>query len=388
MRILHLGKYYYPIPGGIESFLKSLTEGLTEIGDSNTVLCSSSALAGSTETIDGVSVIRSPSFGTLFSQPLTPKLLFTLHRLARTHDIVHVHTPNPLVEAFVLTLPSRVPVVVSHHSDVIRQRLLLPIYAPVLRRFLRRANRIAVATQSHVRHSAYLPEFAQKCEVIPYGFDPGELERSAPIEREAARLKGEYGDRFILFVGRLVGYKGVSFLLEAMKQIQAKLVIVGDGPLDSELKEQARQLGIADKVLFVGNLAGRDRLLAHYHASELLVLPSVSKNEAFGLVQLEAMAFSKPSVVSKLDSGIVEVNVDGETGLHVPPRDASALATAIRSLLEDDARRARMGAAARRRFEETFTRRRMVGSYRELYLKLLRESTDRAQRSARHVSRA
>jgi glycosyltransferase involved in cell wall biosynthesis len=368
VKILHLGKFYHPTPGGIETFLKNLAEGLVGAGDETTVLCSSTTHQGSEERLGGVRVIRSPSLGVLLSQPLTPTLWPKLRKLAREHDVVHVHTPNPLAELLTLGLPADKPVVVSHHSDVVRQRLILPFYIPVLKRFLRRSNRIAVATRSHITHSSFLPDFAAKCEVIPYGLDP--IEATPETADAAQRLRQKHG-RFILFVGRLVGYKGVIHLIQAMPKIDATLVIVGEGPLRPSLEEEARKLGGAQKIRFVGNIADPNDFRAHYEACELLVLPSVSKNEAFGLVQLEAMAFGKPTVVSRLDSGIVEVNEDGVTGLHVPPRDSEALSSAVSSLLADDARRSAMGQAARRRFLERFTREKMVGTYRKLYEKTI-----------------
>lgn len=371
MKILQVGKFYPPSPGGMETLIRNLSEGLVAAGDSVTVLCSGNSPRRVEETIGGVRVLRSPYFGKLLSQPLTPTLPAELLRQARGFDVVNVHTPNPLAEAASLALPSSVPLVLSYHSEIVRQRALLPLIAPVLKKVLKRSDRIVVATPRHVSESAFLTGVAEKCEVIPYGLVslPESPQDPATLRRMSA-LQARHG-KFVLFVGRLVGYKGVSVLLRAMKSVDAKTVIVGDGPLRSELEAEARSLGIQDRVAFEGYVDDA-AIEAYFRACELLVLPSVSVNEAFGIVQVEAMACSKPTVSTLLDSGITEVAENGVTGLQVPPYDPEALAGAIQALLRDGSRLRQMGAAARRRFEERFTREKMVASYRELYARVLR----------------
>lgn len=369
MKILQVGKFYYPNRGGIETFLKTLTEGLTQAGDQVTVLCSSdkTSFKATDEEINGVRVIRVPFLGSAFSQPVSPTLPGWLLRLAREHDVVHVHTPNPLAELASLALPSGksgpLPLVVSYHSDVIRQKLLMPAYAPVLRSFLARANRIAVATPSHVQHSEPLsrPAIAAKCQVIPYGLDPSRFTRTPELATRAADLRERFG-RYILFVGRLVGYKGVEFLIEASRAFEATVVIAGDGPLRAELERRASGL----EVQFLGTVDD-ETLAACFLGSDLLVLPSVTRAEAFGLAQLEAMAWGIPTVSTRLDSGASTVSVHDVTGLQVPPGDSDALGAAINSLLGNDDRRARMGRAAKERFLLEFTRDKMIRSYRALY---------------------
>lgn len=366
MKILQVGKYYSPARGGIETFLLNLSEGLTAKGHEITVLCSNETRRSAAEIIGGVQVIRTPRYGTLLSQPLNLALPLTLRRLAQNADLVHIHMPNPLVESLSLMLPSRIPIVATYHSDIVRQKMILPFYMPILRRFLLRTKKIIVATQSHVTHSPALQEFQDQCAIIPYGLNPRSFERNPSIDSHIQKIRAKYG-RFVLFVGRLVGYKGVSVLLDAFKNIQAPLVIIGDGPLRDSLKQQAQDLGISDRVHFLGQISDPDEFVAHYHSCELFVLPSVTRNEAFGLVQLEAMACSKPSVITKLPSGITEVNIDGVTGVYVQPNDRAQLADAIRDLLEDPVKRLKMGEASRKRFEALFTQHKMIESYEKLY---------------------
>ncbi|MCM2322543.1 MAG: glycosyltransferase [Oligoflexia bacterium] len=373
MKILMIGKYYHPSHGGIETALRNLALGLRDAGEEVTVLCSSERPVRSDERIEGIRVIRSASYGKLFSQPLNFGLPAELRRLVREHDILHLHSPNPLAETATLAFAGDKPLVLSYHSDIVRQRLLVPFYAPLFRAFLDRTSRVGVATASHIRHSPFLRGLAHKCDIIPYGIDPALYEADAGVLESAAKLRQELG-RFVLFVGRLVGYKGVPVLLEAMRDIEARLVVLGTGPLRSELEARARELGLEQRVRFTGFLEEK-AALAYYHAAELLVLPSISKAEAFGLVQVEAMACRKPVISTRLDSGVTEVNDDGVTGLLVPPGDPAALAGALRELLTNEERRVAMGQAARRRFEAHFTRERMVSSYRDLYRRVISSYT-------------
>ena len=245
------------------------------------------------------------------------------------------------------------------------------LYRPVLLRFLRRVDRIIVATPQHIDSSPVLPAFRDKCEVIPYGIEI-ERFRMSPAAREASdRVRERHGARIVLFVGRLVYYKGVTHLVRAMQQIDAKLLLVGDGPLKEDLRRAAADLGVADKVCLLGGLSD-DEITAHYHACDVFVLPSVANTEGFGLVQLEAMACGKPVVNTNLPTGVPYVSVDGETGITVPPGDSLAIAAAVNRLLGDPDLRRRLGENGRRRVENGFTRQRMVEKVLDLYRRLER----------------
>lgn len=370
MKVLQVGKFYYPSPGGIETVLRNLSEGLSHAGDDVTVLCSAEDSRGSDDRIGGVRILRAPRYAQVFSQPLSPSLPRDLRRLASQFDVVHVHSPNPLAETAALALPKTTKLVVSYHSDIVRQKLILPLYAPALRAFLGRAGKIIVATPNHIRHSPFLSPLESKCEVIPYGIDAAPYAPTSELSEKADALRKKYGP-YALFVGRLVGYKGVHVLLQALSHAKsARAVIVGTGPLEESLKKLAADLNLGDRAHFAGYIDDHS-LKAYFHGCELLVLPSVSKNEAFGLVQVEAMACGKPAIVSRLDSGITLVTEDGVTGVHVPSEDPEALAAVLTRLLSDPAMCRELGQAARKRFEEHFTRERMVEAVQAVYRRVI-----------------
>lgn len=368
MRILELGKFYPPCRGGMETLLRIWSEGFVQRGAEVDCVVANDRARTVHETLNGVRVHRLASFGTLLSTSLCPAYPGATRRHGA--DLWHAHLPNPLADLACLRGPRDVPLVVSYHSDIVRQAGLMRFYAPLLRRLLARADVIAVATPPHIEHSRWLPAFRDKCEVIPFGIDLEPFQRAKEAERKAAEWKASAaGKPIVLTIGRLVGYKGTGFLLEAAADLDAVVWIVGTGPLETGLRRQAGELGIRGRVRFFGSVP-EEELPALLHACDVFALPSITPNEAFGLVQVEAMACGKPVVSCALKSGVPWVNQDGVTGLVVPPADARALAIALKRLFEDDAARAQMGEAGRRRAAQEFDHRVMVERYWQLFQRL------------------
>jgi glycosyltransferase involved in cell wall biosynthesis len=322
------------------------------------------------ETIGGVRVVRLPRQLMVSSAPVAAGMPGALCAEARGPDrcdILQFHSPYPWGELSFLMARPDVPSVVLYHSDIVRQRRLLAAYQPFLERFLDKVDLIIVSSPNMVRHSPFLAPRAGKCRVIPFGlpeeyFDPprtvGERARELREQREGRPL--------VLFVGRLVYYKGVDVLVRAMADVDADLVLIGDGPLLDRLYQLAAANGVASRLTLLPPL-GDVELLAWYRAADVLCLPSVASSEAFGLVQIEAHAAGTPVVSTDLPTGVPYANLDGVTGLIVPPSDAGALAGALRRLLDDDELRARLGAQARARALREFTIPRMIDQTLQVY---------------------
>jgi glycosyltransferase involved in cell wall biosynthesis len=174
-------------------------------------------------------------------------------------------------------------------------------------------------------------------------------------------------------VGRLRYYKGLDTLIQALPRIPAHLVVVGTGPMGEVWKALAAQTGVSERIAWLGEVPDAD-LPTLYHFADLFVLPAGHPSEAFGLVQVEAMAAGLPVVCTELGTGTSYVNKHGVTGLVVPPRDADALVAAINSLLLNAESRKRMGMAARARVAAEFGLNGMV----ERVLALYQEVTGKA----------
>jgi rhamnosyl/mannosyltransferase len=253
--------------------------------------------------------------------------------------------------------------VATYHSDVVRQRLLGRIWAPGLRRLLRRADRVLATSPNYVESSPFLRAVREKVDVVPPGIDPGPF---GGVDRAAARRR--YGERpTLVFVGRLVYYKGLDVLLAALGQVpEAQLLVSGSGPMGERWRAAAEAAGTAGQVRWLGKVPdeGLPELLA---AGDVFVLPAVARSEAFGIVLLQAMAAGLPVVTTELGTGTSWVTQHGRTGLVVPPGDAAALGEAVAALLADPERRAAMGAAGRLRVEAEFTEARMVERVMRVY---------------------
>jgi rhamnosyl/mannosyltransferase len=376
MRILHLSKYYHPYRGGIEKVIKELAESAYEQGHQVTVICSSENSQRKVEFINGVRVIRLPQWGIMFSQPLTPSIFWGVQKEFQEADVVHLHAPNPLFEFACLSFEFKAPLVVTFHCEVMKARWLNRFYEPVSKAILQKADRILVATPLHIEHSFWLKDYAHKCEIIPFGIDPKFEKKSLELNEHLHRIKSQYG-RYFLFIGRMVHYKGVNILLEAMQTVPQNLVLIGKGPYLERWKAMSRQLNLSDRVHFLGPVSSDEEFGAFLHGCDAVVLPSISEAEAFGLVLLEGMSCRKPAITSDLNSGVKFVNVHGETGLEVPRGDATALAAAMNELRHNDELRLRLGEQAYSHFHKNFLISESLKRHLDVYLQLNRSASAR-----------
>jgi len=237
-----------------------------------------------------------------------------------------------------------------------------------VRSVLRRASAIVVATGSHIEVSRELEGFEGKVRVIPFGVD---VERFSP-GRVSARPAVFPSDPAIpvgLFVGRLVGYKGLHVLIDAIRGTDLRVVVAGGGPERPALQERVARLNLGEQFIFAGEVS-EDDLPTYYRAASYFVLPSITPQEMFGVALAEAMASGKPVITTALPTGVREVTLAGTTGIEVPVGDAAELRKAMRRLGEDAALRAKMGGAARQRVLERFTLDRMIAGHLALYEEL------------------
>jgi rhamnosyl/mannosyltransferase len=363
VRILQVGKFPKEHCGGVENAVFSLSEALAR--DHEVEVVTSSLDGRAAESRDaGVRVRSLPTWGRLFSAPITPSLISYLKR-ASGFDVIQISFQNPMAAlAYALARPEG-RLVVWYHHDIIRQRLLGLFLHPLIRHVLSKASRIVATSASYAAGSGVLRRFSHKTTVIPLGIDISRFQTQA-ARSEAKAIRSRHGAPLILFVGRLVYYKGLPTLLEAMPGLEARLLIIGQGPLEASLRAQVESLGLGGKVDFL-KVPREESVAPYLHACDLLVLPSTERTEAFGLVLLEAMACGKPVVATELGTGTSFVCQDKVTGLVVPPRDAPALSRALRSLLSDPDRARRMGEEGKKRAASLFSLQTMADSFVKLY---------------------
>ena len=362
--VLHVYQDFYPKRGGIEDHILTLA-GAPSDAYHHAVLVAASGPVTRRESVKGIPVVRAGSWMRYYT-PLCPSMVGWLRRLSP--DIIHLHHPCPMAFAACLLAGMPAPVVVGYHNDVVKPRPLIRVYGPLQNAILRRAGAILVGTEAYRDSSPHLAPFREQCRVVPYGIPLTPLARTPDIDLQVDRIRAAHPGPIVLFVGRLCYYKGLDVAIEAMTEVSATLLIVGSGPLKPGLRKQIGDRGLTGKVVLVGSVD--DAALAGYlHACDLLVLPSTYRSEAFGLVMLQAHACGRPVICSDLP-GLSTVNVDGQTGLLVPPGDAGGLAQAIRTLLEDPRLRRRMGQAARNQVERLYTSEMMTQRIEKVYGRL------------------
>jgi glycosyltransferase involved in cell wall biosynthesis len=366
IRVLQVGKYYPPFRGGIESHVADLSVALKGRQIDVEVLVSNDKRETTHEVIDGIPVTRSGTLVKLASTPICPGMLAKLFQV--DHDIVHLHLPSPLsAMALQLSQPAS-RLVVSYHSDIVKQKWMGKVYEPFLHRTLEKAVSIIVSSPAMIENSSVLKEHRDRCRVIPFGV-PQQVQGQVN-QTEIAELRKRFGSRIILGVGRLVYYKGFEYMIEAMRTVEGHLIIAGNGPMRESLQALIEKLGLSAKVSLLGSVS-ESQLKACYQVADVFVLPSVENSEAFGIVQIEAMAANTPVINTWLDSGVPYISLDGQTGITVAPRDSAALAGAANRLLGDPVLRAKYGEAARERANTVFSIQSMTNATIEAYREAL-----------------
>lgn len=368
-RVLQLGKFY-PIIGGVEKVMYELTTGLAERGVECDMMAAACKGSGFVKHIhECARLVCNRTWVKVASTMIAPAMITTLRRECRKYDIIHVHHPDPMACLALYLSGYKGKVVLHWHSDIQKQKVLLKGYAPLQDWLLRRADVIVGTSPVYVKESPFLRHVQQKVTYLPIGVDS-----LLPDEEKVEAILRKYGGRKIVFsLGRLVEYKGYEHLIQAARYLDDSYVILigGSGPLRYSLLGEIETYGLTDKVVLLGRVSDED-LPSYYGACKLFCLSSVQKTEAFGIVQIEAMSCGKPVVATKIpQSGVSWVNAHGVSGLNVEPADAEELAGAIRSIAGDEDTYCRFAQQARQRYEEIFTKEKMIDNLVKVYNTLL-----------------
>lgn len=368
IKVLHFYKTYYPDSlGGVEQVIFQLCEGGKSRGIDSTVLSLSKRGSIINKKIGSHTVYCSPVNFEAASTPFSFQALKDFKKLATQADIIHYHFPFPFMDMVHFLSGINKPTVVSYHSDIVKQKNILKIYAPLMNRFLGSVSRIVAASPNYVTTSITLKKFASKVSVIPYGLD--EKSYPTPTLERLESWKNKFGSRFFLFVGAFRYYKGLHILIEAAQNSTYPIVIVGAGPIESELKKQVEELKI-ENIYFLGAVSDEDKA-ALLTLCSAVVFPSHLRSEAFGITLLEGAMYGKPLISSEIGTGTTFINVDQHTGIVVPPSDPAALRIAMDKLWDNVELSEKFGHNARNRYLENFTSEKMVSSYINLYNEII-----------------
>lgn len=354
--VLHIYRTYFPDPpGGLQEAIRQIALATGMQGLTNTIFTLSPQPAPAELLLPEARVVRSRSWAAPASCDLGgPEAFSKFARLAGQADVLDYHFPWPFADVLHQGVKPKVPAVMTYHSDVVRQRMLGALYAPLRQRMLQSMTRIVATSPAYARTSPILshPDIRDKVRVIPLGIE----ESSYPKDGDDAifkRLGLNADEPFFLFIGVLRYYKGAHFLVQAAKTLGAKVVIAGSGPEGASLQTLAAEIG-ADNVVFAGQVTDSEKI-ALLKRCRALVLPSHLRSEAFGMVLVEAAMFGRPLISCEIGTGTSYVNAHEETGFVVAPESPEELMQAMNMLLADDNLTTTMGVAARARYDRLFS---------------------------------
>jgi rhamnosyl/mannosyltransferase len=370
LKVLHFYRTYFPdTQGGLEETIRQICLNTQRHGVESRVLTLMTKPGPEIVECAEATVIRCPQSIEIASNSMGLGLFRKYRELMQWADLVHLHFPWPFGDLVHLANGAPKPSVVTYHSDIVRQRWLRKLYAPLMNRFLDSASTIVPTSPNYFATSPTLGKYSEKINIIPIGIDEDSYPKIDDEQLQATR--NVYGEHFFLFVGVLRYYKGLHILLEAARNAPYRIVIVGSGPTEAELKRQANALGLTN-VIFTGFVPDQTKV-ALFKLARGVVFPSYLRSEAFGVTLLEGAMMGKPLISTEIGTGTSHINIDGETGLVIPPANSAALRQAMDYLHYRPLEAEKLGQHARARFEKYFTGKVMGKQYADIYRRLTLE---------------
>lgn len=359
IKVLHVYRSYYPDShGGIEEVIRQLAVDSQEVGVDARVFVLSPSPKPIIFEYEGIKIYRSQQNCEIASCNMSISAFSDFKAQVKWADMIHYHFPWPFADLLHLICGVKKPSIVTYHSDIVRQKFWLKLYQPLQHAFLKRVSHIVATSPNYLSSSVTLNRFKNKTSVIPLGIeDVGQQSLAKPDDF----VKGKY----VLFVGVLRYYKGLSILLDGANKVNTTIVIAGTGPEEKALKSQVKALNLKN-IIFTGYVSEQQKLSLLKHCMAF-VFPSHLRSEAFGVSLLEAAMFAKPLISTDINSGMSYINQHEETGLIVKPKCPKALAVAINMLVDDPNLSMHYGEKARQRFLDLFTSEKMRKNYLDLY---------------------
>jgi len=352
-KILHISNYYYPHIGGIESTAQNIVELLQETNQyEQVVVC----FGDGPNIVNDIPIIRIPYKFIIQSQAISLRYRRTLKKTLRIFkpDLVIIHTPNPLVEFYFNTLKYKGRIIVYHHLDIYRQKVLKYLVKPTTNKTNKKADIIICSSQKYIDGSKELKKFKDKCMVIPLSYKQEELQLKENEIKEVEKIKEQYkGKKIIFYSGRHARFKGVRYALEAIKGMNDIVFLVGRvGPIHGNL---IRKINRSENAVSLG-LLEKQQFRIYLNACDIFVFPSLTKNESFGITLLEAIALGKPSITYNIPgSGVNYVSLNNVTGIECDNKSVVELKKAITELKDNEELRKKFSENGIKRARELFS---------------------------------
>ncbi|WP_343551220.1 glycosyltransferase [Pantoea sp.] len=374
LRVLHCYKTYYPVTfGGIEQVIFQLSEAMNTDEVESTVFCVNNSEDSGLEPFHNHYVFRTKKDFEIASTPFSFKAFKQFKELVKSFDIVHYHFPYPFMDMLHFASKVNKPSVVSYHSDIIKQKKLMGLYNPLMKRFLKSVDRIVTASPNYLNSSKVLQNYKDKVSIVPYGIpDITKSKSDADVNNEITK---QFPNGYFLFVGSFRYYKGLHYLLEAMKDSNIPIVLLGANGEEDSLKKFVKEHNMTN-INFVG--AKDDSIKYSYLAKAVgFVFPSHLRSEAFGISLVEAACFGLPLISCEIGTGTTFINTNDQTGIVIDGANPEQLKRAVYNIWNDRSKSSEYGKRARERYEEIFTAKKMASEYLDIYEEVIFQHKNR-----------
>lgn len=374
MIVLQFGKAFPPIKklGGVEKVMEYFYYGLNESKIHCDVLGVNDRFKTEVDNYsnDGL-VFRESLLFRAKSTFFSVSLIFKLLKIQNNYDIIHVHLPDPMALLALFITRPKSKIIIHWHSNILRQK-----YAYLIVKFfetwlLKRSDLILCTTPNYSINNHVLEPYKNKISYVIIGLNIDFLSLDKELE---TKINDKYESKNkLIYVGRFVYYKGIEYLVRAMSLVKSDCVLflVGSGELREDIEELVNELDIKNKVVFLGELNDSDKF-TYIKSSEMLVLPSIYKTEAYGIVQVEAMALGLPVLSTKIQgSGVDWVNKNDESGVIVAPENSEEMAEAIDKVFLNSDFRIKISKGAKNRYATLFTKEKMISELITKYKEVL-----------------
>jgi len=374
IKVLHVYKTCFPYTqGGIEEVIRQLTIETTKLGINNRIIClSRSCKKKEVIQIDGAEVHCYPLLFEIASCGFSLQLFKDFKQQTEWADIVQYHAPWPFADLMHIVCRIKTAAIITYHSDVIRQKILMRFYGPLMHLFLHRAEVIVATSDNYLNSSKTLKKYKEKTRVIPLGIADFKSNAGDEHKESTTQLRDKWGESFFLFIGVLRYYKGLKYLLQAIQGADYLVLIAGTGPEFEKLKIQEKQLKL-NNIHFLGFISEKEKH-ALLSLAKAVIFPSCERSEAYGMTLVEAAMHSRAMVSTELKTGTSFINKNEETGFVVAPKNAEQLKIAMDKLHSNEKLAKKMGLAAYLRYQKLLTSQLMAKAYVSLYVEIIARS--------------
>jgi glycosyltransferase involved in cell wall biosynthesis len=349
MKILVVTPYFFPKIGGVENYVYHTSKGLKDKYHNDVIVLTSNHIDKhfKVEHFENIIIYRLPYWFKLSNTPINPFWFIQIKYIIKKikPDLIIAHSPVPFLADLVILTNKNIPIILTYHCGSLKKEkgfiinIFLSFYEKYILQYIISKVDYLICSSDFVRNK-FLQKYKSKSTTITPGVDVRIFK--APQNMNNNHLS-------VLYVGRIdisSEWKGLSYLLDSFAMVhkvfpQSRLSIVGDGDGLANQIQYAEKLHIRTSVDFLGALQGK-KLAEQYQKSTLLVLPSITEAESFGIVLIEAMACKKPVIGSNV-GGIPYVIDDHMDGILVPPKDSFTLAKKIIQILQNPDLARRMG---------------------------------------------